>query len=257
MVLIALLVTSITALATTVGGILATHKRLAQRSLASTGLAFAAGAILFVSFGEILPHALGSHSGHGGMTTGVEWLVYSSFFLGMALIWGLDQLLHTHHKKPDSSLEAKKRLFRSGVFMAIALALHNIPEGMSVFLVSYYNLAAGIGLALAIALHAIPEGIAVATLVYATTGSRFKAVCWAAFTGGASIVGGLIGVVFMEWFLPTGFTQAMMGLAAGMMVYVAVCELLPAAVRKQTAEHQVTGGAVAGMVTMGLGLLLI
>jgi ZIP family zinc transporter len=141
--------------------------------------------------------------------------------------------------------------------VAIVLALHNFPEGMSTFLAANEDLSAGIALAVAIAIHNIPEGVAVAAPIYAATKSRKKAFWWATLSGFAELAGGLFGVLLIGVLLPTAITGAVFGLVAGMMVFVAIDELLPAARRYQTRGHQVVYGLLGGMAVMAVSLLLL
>lgn len=262
---IALLISTIAALATIIGGLLATHRRMKNRSYLAASLAFAAGAMIFVSFGEMLPHALGDHAAHGS-SGGLRWLVYLSFFVGMLIVALIDHYMPaslnpSEIEGREQSLDAKskavnKRLLRSGVLVALILAMHNFPEGLSTFLVSYENITVGISLALAIAIHNIPEGIAIAAPIYAATNSRKKAITWAAIAGLAEVVGALLGALLVGWILPDGVIGVVLGAVAGMMVFVAIDEMLPAARRYQTSGHQVVYGLMLGMAFVAVGLVL-
>lgn len=267
--LIAFLITLIAGLATSIGGLLATHKKVLDRPVLAASLAFAAGAMLFVSFVELLPHGLSvaHETGHAGATTATDWLIYGAFFAGIGVVLLVDRLLpHSFNpsehegsedKLSDKDKRANKRLLRSGVLVALVLALHNFPEGMSTFLASYEDLTVGITLAVAIAIHNIPEGIAVAAPVYAATKSRKKAFWWATASGIAEPIGALIGFALIQTFIPPEFTGLLFGFVAGMMVFVAIDELLPAARRYQTNKHQVVYGLLAGFAVVALSLLLL
>lgn len=264
--ILAFIVTLLAGLATSLGGLLATHKKILERSFFAVALAFAAGAMLFVSFVEILPHGLGHHD-HGETSDLMEWLVYGAFFAGIIVVALIDRFLPTSFN--PSEIEGKegeltghdkkmnKRLLRSGVLIAVVLALHNFPEGMSTFLATYEEPSVGIALAVAIAIHNIPEGIAVAAPIYAATKSKKKAFWWATASGLAEPLGGLLGFALISIFIPPEATGLLFGLVAGMMVFVAIDELLPAAKRYQTNKHQVVYGLLAGMVVVALSLLII
>ncbi len=263
--MLALVITLLAGLATSIGGLIAINKRMLRRSYFAVSLAFAAGAMLFVSFVELLPHGVGSHSGHD--STAREWLVYGAFFVGIVIVALIDRFLPSSlnpseiEGKEDqlgvSTRRTNKRLLRSGVLVAIVLALHNFPEGISTFLVAHEDISVGIALAVAIAIHNIPEGIAVAAPIYAATRSRKKAFWWATVSGLAEFAGGLLGVVLIGALLPDMVMGAVFGLVAGMMVFVAIDELLPAARRYQTNGHQIVYGLLAGMVVMAVSLLLV
>ncbi len=263
--LIALLITLLAGLATTIGGLLATHKRMLERPVFAVALAFAAGAMLLVSFMEMLPHGMGRHDGH--TSTEIAWMVYGAFFAGMLLVALIDRFLPSSLNPSElegkeetldrKKTRANKKLLRSGVLVAVVLALHNFPEGLSTFLASYQDVSVGIALAVAIAIHNVPEGIAVAAPIYAATKSRKKAVLWATFSGLAEVVGAVIGSVLLGLVIPPEANGMIFGLVAGMMVFVAIDELLPAARRYQTDKHQVVYGLIGGMAVMALSLLLL
>lgn len=259
----ALLITLLAGLATSIGGLLATHKKVLDRPLLATSLAFAAGAMLFVSFVEILPLGLAM----GGEGKVMDWLVHAAFFAGIVVVLVIDRLLPKSLNPNEleggeeglshSDTKANKRLLRSGLLVALVLALHNFPEGMSTFLASYEDLMVGITLAVAIAIHNIPEGIAVAAPVYAATKSRKKAFWWATASGLAEPLGALVGIALLQLIIPAEFTGLLFGFVAGMMVFVAIDELLPAARRYQTDKHQVVYGLMAGFAVVALSLLLL
>lgn len=137
------------------------------------------------------------------------------------------------------------------------LALHNFPEGISTFLAAYENTGVGLTLAFAIAIHNIPEGIAVAAPVFAATKSRKKAFWWATLSGLAEPLGALFAAALIATIIPPGLTGFIFAFVAGMMVFVAIDELLPAGCRYQTKNHQVTYGLISGMATVAASLLIL
>lgn len=258
--LIAFIVTVMAGLATSIGALIAVNKRVLERPVLAVALAFAAGAMLFVSFIEMLPYSL-SQEGVSG------WVIFSAFFLGMTLVALIDRLIPSSIN--PSEIEGKetnlkftdrreqRRLLRSGVLVATVLALHNFPEGISTFFATYQDLTVGLTLAVAIAIHNIPEGIAVAAPIYAATESRKKAFWWATASGLAEPLGAILGIVLISMLIPSELMGAIFGLVAGMMVFVAIDELLPAARRYQTDKHQVVYGLFGGMAVVALSILLL
>lgn len=253
----ALFVALFASLATSIGGLLATHKKVVHRAVLAVALAFSAGAMLLVSFVEILP--LGIQT--SGNDKAAQWVVYGAFFAGIGLVMLVDRLLpkslNPSEIEGQEETLGNKHLLRSGALVAVVLALHNFPEGMSTFFATYEDASIGITLAVAIAIHNIPEGIAVAAPVYAATKSRAKAFWWATLSGGAEFLGALGGAVLVTTILPPYMFGVLFGLVAGMMVFLAVDELLPAARRYQTKNHQVVYGLLGGMVAVALSLLLM
>lgn len=263
--LIALLISLIAGLATAIGGFLATHRRMIERPYMATSLAFAAGAMLFVSFMELLPLGVDIVSELKPQKIALI-LVYASFFTGIAAVLLIDRVLpqsfnpsEIEGKETDLSQDQARtntRLLRSGLLVAVVLALHNFPEGMSTFLASYQDISVGIVLAAAIAIHNIPEGIAVAAPVFASTKSRKKAVWWATLSGLTEPLGAFVAALFVM-VISQELIGLFFGFVAGMMVFIAVDELLPAARRYQTDKHQVVYGVVAGMCIVAASFIIM
>lgn len=262
--LLALAVSLLAGLATTVGGVMATHRKFQDRQMLAVGLAFAAGAMIFVSLVEMLP--LGVDSMHRAGVAQPTWWVLATFFVGMGLVALIDRLLPSgfnpsHIEGRESRLSGQDKkdnraLMRSGLMVAVVLALHNFPEGMSTFIASYQDISVGLTLALAIAIHNIPEGIAVAAPVFAATGSRRKAVRWATISGLTEPLGALVAAALISYLVPPAFFGVLFGLVAGMMVFISFDELLPAAQRYASRFHYVVYGLAGGMAIVALSLLL-
>ncbi|KAG2482290.1 hypothetical protein HYH03_018775 [Edaphochlamys debaryana] len=153
---------------------------------------------------------------------------------------------HSHHA-----------LARMGLLSALAIGLHNLPEGLATFVGTLADPSAGIAIAVAITLHNIPEGIAVALPIYFATGSKLKGFLWSAVAGLAEPIAGLLG-----WLILRGRDSdplmygCMFSIVAGMMVYIALVELLPAALRYDPGDTWVSRCAVAGMAVMAASLML-
>ncbi|MBK8462320.1 MAG: zinc transporter ZupT [Nigerium sp.] len=263
--LTALLISLLAGLATSIGGVIALGPGARRRSRLAVTLAFSAGAMLIVSLVELLP--LGIASLHQQFEpTAATALAYVSFFVGIALVLAIDRFL-PHSLNPNETegregevaegeVQETRALLRSGLLVALVLALHNLPEGMATFFASYSNLAVGIPLAAAIAIHNIPEGIAVAAPVYAATGSRAKALWWATASGLTEPLGALLAAALVAWVIPPALFGIIYGLVAGMMVFLALDELLPGAWRYQTDKHQTVYGMLAGMAVVALSFVL-
>ena len=264
--LLALLVSLGAGLATSVGGAIALHPRGLRRGWLAVALAFAAGAMLFISFAQAIPlgvEAFGE-AVDAPLATG---LTYLAFFLGIGLVLLIDRVLpgelnpsetegrENEVASPDAR-RATRRLLRSGMLVALVLGLHNLPEGMATFVATYSDPTVGLTLAVAIAIHNVPEGIAVAAPIYAATGSRRKAFWWATASGLAEPVGALLAAALVAWVVPPAFVGLLYGLVAGMMVFLAVDELLPGARRYQTSPHQSVYGVIGGMGAVALSIVL-
>ena len=139
--------------------------------------------------------------------------------------------------------------------MALAIGIHNFPEGFATFMAGTANASIALSVTLAIALHNIPEGIAVAVPVYFATGSRKKAFFWSFLSGLAEPIGGLLGYAVFSGFNSTMILGITFAFVAGIMVYIAIDELLPSA-EKYGQHHHAILGFVAGMFLMAVSLLV-
>jgi ZIP family zinc transporter len=156
----------------------------------------------------------------------------------------------------DQVATEKKNLLRLGIFTAIAISLHNFPEGLATFLATLEEPNVGIAIAVAIAIHNIPEGIAVAIPIFFATNSKKKAIFWAFLSGIAEPVGALVGVAILWPFINDYTFGFLFAGVAGIMVYISLDELLPAAERY--GEHHISIlGLVSGMMIMALSLVLL
>ncbi len=260
----ALLISLLAGLATSIGGVIALGPGARRRSRLAVTLAFSAGAMLVVSFVELLPLGIASLTEQFDPMPAAA-LGYLSFFVGIAAVLIIDRFL-PHSLNPNETegraevtagdVQQTRALLRSGLLVAVVLALHNLPEGMATFFASYSNLAVGIPLAAAIAIHNIPEGIAVAAPVYAATGSRAKALGWATASGLTEPLGALLAAGLVAWVIPPALFGVVYGLVAGMMVFLALDELLPGAWRYQTDKHQTVYGMLGGMAVVALSFVL-
>ncbi|GMH36182.1 hypothetical protein BSKO_04050 [Bryopsis sp. KO-2023] len=150
---------------------------------------------------------------------------------------------HAHH------------LQKVGLMSGIAIALHNFPEGLATFVATLADPTAGVAIAVAIALHNIPEGVVVAMPVYYSTGSRMKGFLWAFLSGVSEPIGGLFGWVLLSNMGEIAYA-VLFAVVAGMMVYIAVSELIPTALRFDPDDKYVTKSCFIGMAVMAASLLM-
>lgn len=273
----AFFLTLLAGLATGIGSTLAFLAKRTNTRFLCLALGFSAGVMLYVSFVEIIATARESLTAYYGNITG-NWVTVLAFFGGIALIAGIDKLVpgkdNPHEvrlveemqaclNKPEKlgtpeciSEDGLNRLRRTGVFTALAIGIHNFPEGLATFTMALNEPATGIAIAVAIAIHNIPEGIAVSVPIYYATGNRKKAFLWSFLSGLAEPLGALVGfLLLMPLFTPGVFGILFSGVA-GIMVYISLDELLPAA--EQYGEHHLcVDGLIAGMAVMALSLLLL
>jgi ZIP family zinc transporter len=113
----------------------------------------------------------------------------------------------------------------------------------------------GIAIAVAIAIHNIPEGIAVSIPMFYATGNKIKAFWYSFASGLAEPIGALVGITLLMPFMNDTVFGILFALVAGIMVYISLDELLPSA-EKYGLHHLTIGGVIAGMGVMALSLLL-
>lgn len=269
-VLVAFGLTLFAGLATGLGAALAFFARQTNTKFLSLALGFSAGVMIYVSFVEIFQKAKDSLVGELGLVTGT-WVTVLSFFGGVALIAMIDSLVpsygnpHEMHSIEEIDAGAENlpqdeahnfgKLRRTGLFAAIAIAIHNFPEGLATFTAALTDPSLGVAIAVAVAIHNIPEGVAVSIPLYYATGNRKKAFFYSFLSGLSEPVGALVGyLLFMPFFTPITFGVLFAGVG-GIMVFISLDELLPAA-EEYGEHHMAIYGVIAGMVVMALSLLL-
>ena len=263
-VLFAFSLTLFAGLATGVGSALALLTKRTSTKFLSVALGFSAGIMLYVSFMELLPEGMTALVSAWGETSG-SWAAVGAFFAGIAFIALIDILvpetenpheIHTVEEMDGTSESHKANLMRMGLFTALAITIHNFPEGIATFIAALNDPNLGIAIAVAIAIHNIPEGIAVAVPVFYATGSRKKAFRLSFLSGLAEPAGALVGYFFLIQFLNDAMFGFVFAAVAGIMVYISLDELLPAA--KEYGEHHLSiYGLIAGMAVMAVSLLLL
>ena len=256
----AFLLTLFAGLSTGIGGLFAFHRKASGKTFLTASLGFSAGVMIYVSFVEILPKAVESLETAGFADNG--YLIGTiAFFAGILVIVLIDFLVpkqENPHEIPDEIGSAggiRSSLFRMGIFSALAIAIHNFPEGLATFIAALESPTLGISIGIAIAIHNIPEGIAVAIPIYQATGSRKKAFLYALLSGLSEPVGALIGGFLLIWLLNDLAFGLTFAFVAGIMVYISVDELLPTAERY--GKHHISIiGLVTGMAVMAMSLIL-
>lgn len=295
---IALGLTLFAGMATGIGSIIAfTAKRTNYRFL-SIATGFSAGVMLYVSFVEILVKGGKSLTSSYGDYWG-NWISAASFFGGILLIGVIDNIIpsaenphETHSENEIAPLHNRSALFpdftekpvavhidigqgmhnhqikqgklmRMGLFTALAITIHNFPEGLATFLAALKDPELGLAIAVAIALHNIPEGISVSVPIFYASGNRKKAFVYSLLSGLAEPLGAVFAYIVLIIFLgnnvtaiPSQVMGVLFGCIAGIMVYISLDELLPTS-RAYGRGHDSILGLIAGMAIMAISLLLM
>ncbi|CAM9332796.1 unnamed protein product [Laminaria digitata] len=160
--------------------------------------------------------------------------------------------------KAGEAVEAgyDQKLVRMGLMAAVAIGIHNFPEGLATFVGALSDPSVGLALAVAIAIHNIPEGLCVAIPVYYATGNRWKAFGWALLSGVSEPIGAALGWLILKDVMSELVYGLLFGAVAGMMVKLTIHELIPTAVRYDPADKVTTNSIIAGMAIMALSLIL-
>lgn len=215
--------------------------------------------MLYISFVEIFPEAISSAG---------EQLAAAAFFIGIMFIAIIDLFIpkweNPHHFSPGRKYKRGHRmrfrsnqvLMRTGLFTALALTIHNFPEGMATFATALTDINLGIVIALAIALHNIPEGLSVAVPIYCATGSRKTAFKYSFISGLAEPLGAIIAYVILLPFLNGAVLALLLAFVAGIMVYISIDEIIPTA-HSYGKSHVVIVGVILGMLAMAVSLFMM
>lgn len=260
-VLFAFGLTLFAGLCTGIGSALAFFTKKTNTKFLSISLGFSAGVMIYVSMIEIFFKAKASLVAELGVKGG-SWATVGAFFGGMFIIALIDKLIpsgenpHEVHSVEDiENKTSDSKLLRMGIFTALAVGIHNFPEGLATFISALQQPSIAIPIAVAIAIHNIPEGIAVSVPVYYATGDRKKAFFYSFLSGLSEPIGALIGYLVLMPFINDFVFGIIFAGVAGIMVFISLDELLPSA-QKYGEHHLSIYGLVAGMVVMAVSLLL-
>jgi len=254
--------TVLAGLSTGIGSLIALLAKKTNTRFLAISLGFSAGVMIYVSMVEIFFKAQQSLQTVLGEKQGAIATVVA-FFSGMLIIGIIDYLIpqknNPHEVKKvetnPTSPDKEGQLMRTGLFTALALAIHNFPEGMATFISALHEPSLAIPIALAIALHNIPEGIAVSVPIFYATGDKKKAFLYSFASGLAEPIGALLGYLLLIPFMSDVVYGLLFAGVAGIMVFISLDELLPSA-REYGDHHLSIYGLVGGMVVMAISLLM-
>lgn len=271
---VAFLLALLAGASTSIGALLAFFSHENNYKILSSGLGFSAGAMIYISFMELLPEAIKDFNKH--LAYG-DLIALGAFFFSMFFCIFIDKIVpkdvNPHEienaknydklkfdKNPKISSQNsfknhKSALKRTGIFTALAIAIHNFPEGFATFASGLESIQLGLMIALAVAIHNIPEGIAVSLPIYHATGNKRKAFIFAMLSGLAEPLGALFGALFLLPFFGTLGLGISFAFVAGVMIFISLDELFPIA-KTYASGHECLYGLIAGMAVMALSLKL-
>jgi ZIP family zinc transporter len=275
---LAFALTTFAGLSTGIGSLLAFFTKKSNTKFLAISLGFSAGVMIYVSMIDIFFKAQSSLINELGPEKG-PWVTVLAFFGGMLLIGIIDRLIpssenphelhsveeicedcpedshHIEQVRKREEAEKNQKLLRMGLFTALAIAIHNFPEGLATFVAALQEPKVAIPIAIAIAIHNIPEGIAVSVPIFYATGSRKKAFFYSFLSGFSEPVGALVGYLILLPFMSDLLVGIIFALVAGIMVFIALDELLPSS-REYGEHHLSIYGLVVGMMVMAVSLLI-
>lgn len=263
-IILAFVLTLIAGISSGLGGLIAFFTKRDNVHFLTVALGFSAGVMLFVSFTDIFPATLEGFelkfAEHAMLATCL------AFFGGMGLIALIDFLIpegenphemnYVEQVGSEHKMKDAKKFHRMGIMLAMSIAIHNFPEGLATFAVSLNGWEMALPIVVAIALHNIPEGVAVAVPIYQATGSRLKALLYSLLSGLSEPLGALVGFLILMPFWNSTIESAVLGITAGIMVYISIDELLPTSERYGH-HHLSIIGVVAGMMFMALSIIIL
>ncbi len=240
----AFLMCALAGVSTGIGSVISLFAKRTNKAFLHFALSFSAGVMLFASMTEIMTKSLNSFS---VSFSEKQSYLYSciSFFTGMAIIFLLERLL------PENN----DALQRTGVYTALAMGIHNFPEGLATFVSALKNPVLAIPITVAIAIHNIPEGVAVSVPIYYSSGSKKKAFFISFLSGLCEPAGALIGYLLLRNYMNDTVYGILFGAVSGIMTFISLTELIPTSINSENTEKSVIG-LILGSVTMALSLYL-
>ncbi|NPV62671.1 MAG: zinc transporter ZupT [Methanotrichaceae archaeon] len=245
-ILAAIALTTLAGLATGIGSLISYFIPRPDVRYLSLSMGFAAGVMIFVAFTDLFC-----------ASKQIIGFTYANlaFLIGMLVIYLLDRIVP--HMHMDGQVDSKSgRLCRVGIMTAVGIAIHNLPEGMAVALVSLADLRLGIPIAIAIAIHNIPEGIACSVPIYCGTQDRRRSFIISFAAGLTEPLGAIVALLLLYPFLSPTVLAASSAFVAGIMVFICFDELIPVA-NNYGDEHLTNLGIIGGFVVMMVGLSLL
>ena len=255
-----LILTLFAGMSTLMGGFITFFVKRNKLKVLSVGLGFSAGVMVYVSLCELMGESTQMLSAFYSAVP-AKAITFGGFLFGIIIAILIDYFVPDHIESDFLSAASKLNLKRhqirrAGLITALAVTLHNFPEGMATFLVSSQDIMLGIPVAVAIAIHNIPEGIAIALPIFHATGKKRLAILYSFLSGISEPVGGLLGVLLLKTVMPEQAVGIMTAAVSGIMVYLSFDTLLPLA-REYGENHHVIIGIVSGMLVMSFGLIFL
>lgn len=223
----------------TLFGIIPCYLNKTRESIISKSLAFSSGVMLTISLFSLIPESIELLAKYNYIF--IFLIVFIFVVIGILFSSFIDQKIE--------NMFTNNKLYKLGLISVIALALHNIPEGITTFLSTNSNMSLGITLSIAIALHNIPEGISIAVPIFFATGSHKRAFFYTLLSGFSEFLGAVLAYLFIAKYMNNFILSLILGITAGIMIHISIYELLPNSLKYKNKKETV--------VTFLLGVLIM
>ncbi len=254
-----LFITFLAGMTTVFGGCLTFFIKKDNLKGLSFGLGLSAGVMIYLGLTEVVKDAGGLLSQY--FPNSANWLLFIGFFIGVLIAVLIDWLIPAHIEEDlfvnqEDCVPSSHRIKRAGLLTAIAISMHNFPEGLSTFFMTTQNVTLGVSIASAIAIHNIPAGIAIALPIYHATGKKRLAIIYSFLSGISELIGALIGLFLLQTVLPQMAVGLIFASVAGILIYISFDTILPLS-REYGDGHYSVFGVMSGIFLIWLSLLLI
>jgi zinc transporter, ZIP family len=256
--LIPFLITLFAGLSTSIGGLVVFFGNTQKLSWLSFTMSFAAGVMLYVSFVEIIPESFFDFK--ESRTNSISPLLYVLIFFAIGALFALftDKIIPEQKisNQIGKNVKSNNKVYRSGLLIALTLALHNFPEGIVTFLGSVNDISFGLVIGLAIALHNIPEGMAISVPIYHATGSKKKAFLYASLSGLTEPLGAIFCYFVINNYLDDFLRASIMSVVSGIMVFISIFVLIPMSYEYRH-KYEYIIGIISGALIIGISIYLM
>lgn len=239
-IVLPLLISSLAGLSTLIGGVVVFFKFKDKEAFLSFALSFSLSVMISISVLDLIPSSFTTLYNKNGLLLALI-IGVGVFIIGKLVVTKINDKIALLHKN--------NKLYRVGVLSMIALMIHNFPEGIATFMTAYNDLSMGISLGIAIMLHNIPEGVSISVPIYYSTGNKFKGLLYTFISGLAEPLGALMAYIVLKPFISDVMISIVLILVAGIMITLAIEEMLP-----EANSHNKTKQSIIGLI---IGLILV
>lgn len=250
--------TTIVGLTMGLGSLLSYLVKKTNKEFLSLSLSFSAGIMIYTAFMAILPE--GIHLLEDGLGEPGYYIALAAFFGGMFLTALVEKIVHKfgghyhhHHGEGHHEHEHNHHTSNLGILSAIAIAIHNLPEGLAIYTTGLKDISLAIPIAIGVILHNIPLSIAITMPIFYATGSRKRGFLYSLIVGLCQPLGAVIGHLVLSNFLNDTLNGILFSIVGGIMIFISLDELLPIS-RQDDDHHLGIYVTILGMIVMALAM---